>query len=134
VTSERAFPAVALSVRGAREFVTETLADTHTDLDDLRLMVSELATNVIQHALSSFQLAIHETQTEICVEITDYGAGRPTLMPISPDASRGRGLALVNLLSTQWGVRGESERGKTVWFTVGIQGANGNSNGNSGMT
>lgn len=116
------FPAVALSVRDAREFVTETLPDNRSDLDDLRLMVSELATNVIKHALSSFHLAVHHTQTEICVEITDYGENRPTLMPVSADASYGWGLQLVNMLSTQWGIRNQSERGKTVWFSVDVPG------------
>jgi anti-sigma regulatory factor (Ser/Thr protein kinase) len=120
VTSERAFPAVAPSVRDARDFVTETLADTPTSLDDLRLMVSELATNVIKHTPSSFHLAVHQTQTEICVEVTDHGCGRPTLLPVNAASSHGRGLQLVSMLSTQWGVRGESEPGKTVWFTVAL--------------
>jgi anti-sigma regulatory factor (Ser/Thr protein kinase) len=117
VTSERAFPAVALSVRQARDFVTETLADCSTSLDDVRLMVSELATNAIQHALTGFLVTIRHAPTEICVALTDYGDGRPTLLPTNAAVAHGRGLALVNTLSTQWGVTGEAPPGKTVWFS-----------------
>ncbi len=122
VTRERAFPAVAPSVREARDFVTETLADAPASLQDVRLMVSELATNAIQHALTGFLVTIRRTQTEICVGLTDYGNGRPTLLPMTSAVSNGRGLALVNMLATQWGVIAEAQRGKTVWFTSALGG------------
>lgn len=123
MTRERAFPAAAPSVREARDFVIETLAGSPISLEDVRLMVSELATNAIQHALTGFVVTIRRTQTEICVELTDYGNGHPTLLPMTSAVSNGRGLALVDMLSAQWGVTGEAQRGKTVWFTSALRAA-----------
>jgi anti-sigma regulatory factor (Ser/Thr protein kinase) len=83
-------------------------------------MVSELATNAIQHALTGFLVTIRRTQTEIRVELTDYGNGRPALLPMTSAVANGRGLALVNMLATHWGVTAETQPGKTVWFTSAL--------------
>jgi anti-sigma regulatory factor (Ser/Thr protein kinase) len=115
----RAFPAVALSVADARGFAVQALADLPVDvLEDIRLMVSELASNAIEHAMSSFQVTIHRSRQEIRVEVTDSGAGTPAMRSPGPDVVKGRGLQIVNLVSTQWGVQQESDSAKTVWFTL----------------
>jgi anti-sigma regulatory factor (Ser/Thr protein kinase) len=123
MTGDRTFPAVAPSVSAARSFVAESLAGSPLDLlDDVQLMVSELTTNVIRHALTSFRVAIHHSRKEILVEVTDYGGGIPTMRSVRPDAPDGRGLQIVDMLSTRWGVDGESDSGKTVWFTRDLAG------------
>ena len=115
----RAFPAVELSVADARGFAVQALADIPTDvLEDIRLMVSELASNAIEHAMSSFHLTIHRSRQEIRVEVTDYGAGTPAMRSPGPDVVKGRGLQIANMVSTQWGVEQESDSAKTVWFTL----------------
>jgi anti-sigma regulatory factor (Ser/Thr protein kinase) len=125
LTIGRAFPAAARSVREARDFATAALSGTPAEARaDVGLMVSELTTNALQHALSSFRLTVDQTPSEICVEVADYGTGSPRLQSVGPDAPYGRGLQIVNLLSTQWGVRDESEFGKTVWFTVALAAEN----------
>lgn len=122
----RTFPAVASSVADARGLVVRALADIPADvLEDIRLMVSELASNAIEHAMSSFELTIYRRRQEIRVEVTDYGGGTPAMRSPGPGVVKGRGLQIVNMVSTQWGVQQESESAKTVWFTLEFAPADG---------
>ncbi len=115
----RTFPATASSVTDARSFAAHALADTPTDVvDDIRLMVSELASNAIEHAIASFELSIQRSRQEIRVEVTDSGRGTPAMRTPQPDALTGRGLQIVNMVSTRWGVEQKSDSAKTVWFTL----------------
>lgn len=124
VKHRRRFPAIAASVRAARGFVDEALPDGFRQTsDDVALMVSELASNVVQHALSSFDLAVCGTPRELMVEVTDFGDGIPAMASPSPDATQGRGLRIVDMLSTRWGVSGGPGSGKTVWFVLALPGA-----------
>jgi anti-sigma regulatory factor (Ser/Thr protein kinase) len=114
----RTFPAVAPSVADARRFAVQALPDIPADVvQDIRLMVSELASNAIEHAMSGFQLTIYRSRREIRVEVTDYGGGTPAMRATGPGALRARGLQIVNTISTRWGVDQESDSTKTVWFT-----------------
>lgn len=88
-------------------------------------MVSELASNAIKHAMTSFHLAIHRSRHEVRVEVTDYGAGTPTMRSPGSDALNGRGLKIVSMLATRWGVEHEPDAAKTVWFTCEVAAAPG---------
>lgn len=113
----RTFPSVAVSVADARRFAVQALADLPADVvEDVRLMVSELASNAIEHAMTSFHVVIHRSRREIRVEVTDSGGGTPAMRPTGPDALKGRGLQIVNMVSTRWGVEQASDAAKTVWF------------------
>ena len=102
----------------ARGFVRETLSEqTQEVVDAVELMACELATNCVQHAKTDFELAIHEDQDEIRVEVSDAGRGRPTLRSPTSQESSGRGLRIVQALSNAWGVV-PGEDGTRVWFTV----------------
>ena len=115
----RTFPAIPSSVHDARGFAADALPEIpDVTLDEIRLMVSELASNAIEHAPTSFDLTIHRTTEEVRVEVCDHGAGTPAMRSVGPDAVRGRGLEIVAMLSTHWGVQQESDSAKTVWFTV----------------
>jgi anti-sigma regulatory factor (Ser/Thr protein kinase) len=117
--SVRTFPPVASSVAAARSLVAEALAGIPADVvEDIRLMVSELASNAIEHAVSGYRLTISRSRQEIRVEVTDGGGGTPAMRSPGPDALKGHGLQIVNALSTNWGVDRESDSAKTVWFTV----------------
>ena len=119
MNQSRRFPAIPLSVRAARHFTTRALTDSPADTTSaVELMVSELATNAIEHVMTSFFLTIHTTPQEIRIEVTDYGAGTPAIRPAGADALRGRGLQIVDMLSTHWGVTRTSDAAKTVWFTL----------------
>ncbi|MEA2145385.1 MAG: hypothetical protein QOG59_972, partial [Solirubrobacteraceae bacterium] len=95
------------------------LADLSADaLDEVRLMVSEPASNAVEHVTTDFHVTVHRSTREIRVEVADSGTGTPTMRSVGPDAPRGRGLAIVDMLSTRWGVHQESGSAKTVWFTL----------------
>jgi anti-sigma regulatory factor (Ser/Thr protein kinase) len=117
----RSFPAVAQSVPAARRFAVHALADSSAPtLEAVELMVSELATNCIRHEHASFHIAILRTSSEIRIEVTDSGAGTPTMRSPGPHEPSGRGLQIVDMLSKQWGVVPETPSGKTVWFTIDV--------------
>jgi anti-sigma regulatory factor (Ser/Thr protein kinase) len=117
---QRAFPCRRESVKLARRFARETLGDEPADtLEAVELMVSELATNCVQHARSDFEIAIELSPGEIRVEARDGGGGgQPTRRSPSPREPTGRGLLVVEALSDAWGVERRAD-GKTVWFSLG---------------
>jgi anti-sigma regulatory factor (Ser/Thr protein kinase) len=119
VTRARRFPADPKSVTAARRFATDALVDDAVDIcQAVELMVSELATNCVRHAHTSFRLAITRTDEEIRVEVTDDGGGSPQMQSPRPDEPSGRGLRIVDMLSKRWGITRGASPGKTVWFTV----------------
>ena len=118
MTSARRFPCRAESVAAARRFIRDVLQGRPRELvEAAELMTSELATNCVRHAHSDFELAIHDSREEIRVEVSDSGQGQPTLRSPTPQEHSGRGLLIVEELSTSWGVI-PSPNGKLVWFTL----------------
>jgi anti-sigma regulatory factor (Ser/Thr protein kinase) len=118
VTSARRFPCRAESVAAARRFIRDVLQGRPRELvEAAELMTSELATNCVRHAHSDFELAIHDSRDEIRVEVSDNGQGHPTLRSPTPQEHSGRGLLIVEELSTSWGTI-PSPNGKLVWFTL----------------
>jgi two-component sensor histidine kinase len=91
-----------------RQFVRD-LEWSEDDESDMRLslLVSELATNAVLHARTSFAVRVTMTAKAIRVSVTDHSFLHPT----------GRGLHLVDSLSDRWGVLLEPP-GKTVWFEL----------------
>ena len=99
------------------------LADLESQLEtsvafDVRLLVSELVTNSVQHAQvaaeDSIVLAVSFTDRCVRVEVRDDGPGfEPPSAPPPEDADAGWGLFLVEQLADAWGVEG-----KTVWFEI----------------
>jgi anti-sigma regulatory factor (Ser/Thr protein kinase) len=119
VTRTRHFPRRPESVVAARRFVTEALGQIDAQARDaVELMVSELATNAVQHARTAFDLTIRCARGEVRVEVTDSSGGTPAMRSPAPDEPSGRGLQIVNMLSQEWGVERGAGSGKTVWFTI----------------
>ncbi len=117
----RTFPAIPQSVHAARRFATDALAGLPPEpLEAAELMVSELATNCIRHERMSFYVTISRSPLEIRVEVTDSGSGVPTMRSPGPNDPSGRGLQIVDMLSTQWGIEPEVPAGKTVWFSLAL--------------
>jgi anti-sigma regulatory factor (Ser/Thr protein kinase) len=117
VTQSASFPYDLRSVPAARRFVREQLGGCPAEtVEAAELLVSELATNSIRHAVSGFDVAVRSGR-EIRIEVTDAGGARPRLLTPRPTDPSGRGLRIVEGLSEKWGV--SSRRGsKTVWFTL----------------
>jgi anti-sigma regulatory factor (Ser/Thr protein kinase) len=106
----RGFVADALSAWGCREAAEIAC-----------LLTSEIVTNAVQHAAGPLRLGMHKTASEITVEVSDHSPGRPQVRPVDLTAEAGRGMLLVDALSTAWGTRATGED-KTVWFTLALAG------------
>jgi anti-sigma regulatory factor (Ser/Thr protein kinase) len=110
------------SARKARRVVLEALlAAGRPELSDsATLLVSELVTNAIQHARTHIEVIVNATRTGVYVGGSDASAQLPARRDSGPRATTGRGLAMVELVATHYGVETHDEGGKTVWFEIGI--------------
>jgi len=116
VVLRRSFEPASESVGEARRFVKEALGEDRDDRDLVALLVSELSTNAVKHARTSFDVEISVQEQCVRVEVSD-GSPFVALLPGTSLQSNqgGRGLLLVDRLAAQWGCR-PSAAGKTVWF------------------
>ena len=115
-------PSDPSAVPAARRFTSQAITQSggHGDLlDKTQLLVTELTTNAVLHARSPIRLSVTPGPDRVRVEVRDDDP-RPLAAPSRPDpeSERGRGLWLVDAISTSWGVN-SNEKGKTVWFEVG---------------
>jgi PAS domain S-box-containing protein len=97
----------------------------------MALMLSELATNAVQHAATEFEVAITlgalaegtDGARWVRVAVSDEAPGYPAPEEPAADAPRGRGLLIVESLADAWGVEVQRGRpGKTVWFASRVSG------------
>ncbi|WP_199439720.1 ATP-binding protein [Umezawaea beigongshangensis] len=101
-----------------RAWVRDLLADLHSDVvADAELVVTELAANACEHAEGprSLRLIRRSDEPVVDVEVDDASPDalpRPGLSTLGD--FRGRGLLMVETMSTSWGVRQHPGR-KTVW-------------------
>ncbi|HVE45797.1 MAG TPA: response regulator [Acidimicrobiales bacterium] len=107
------------SSAAARRFVEETLRRWECDdlLDTVNLLVSELVTNSVVHADSAAEVAVLLKPHAIRIEVADRGQAALAVQEADETATSGRGLALVEALSSSWGVV-PGHDGNTVWFEV----------------
>ncbi|MCF3133914.1 ATP-binding protein [Streptomyces olivochromogenes] len=115
------------SVGLARRRVRDHLADWgHRSgdpaLEDVVLLVSELATNVVRHGPlleREFEVAVTALADGSClVEVSDEGRHEPRLRLVRDGDETGRGLHLVAAVAAAWGVWSRGGHGKTVWALV----------------
>ncbi|MEV8430390.1 ATP-binding protein [Streptomyces chartreusis] len=89
----------------------------HNVIDDARVCVSELVSNVINHVGSgtpaTLAVAMRDTHLRIAVYDPDTRT-LPTLTNTGCDAEAGRGLALINAIAVRWGVELHVDR-KATW-------------------
>ena len=91
------------------------------EVDDLCLVTSELATNAVVHARTSFGVVVGLMDHSIVVEVTDGSDVLPVLERYPSRCESGRGLLLVDALSQRWGAD-LVPAGKTVWAVLGLGG------------
>ncbi|MEU3249571.1 ATP-binding protein [Streptomyces sp. NPDC006997] len=115
------FPAHPASVRRARHAVAESLPDVLRPhlADDLKLLTSELVTNAIRHGTCGkdgdlVELVLWPADGHYWLAVSDPGTGKPVLTHPDADSESGRGLLLVENLSTAWTVRPRPKRGTSV--------------------
>jgi anti-sigma regulatory factor (Ser/Thr protein kinase) len=114
----RSFEPRAHEVRAARHFVMATLEDWDLVQQDVPLLVSELATNAVLHARSDFSVTVVAREDRIRVEVFDRNTRLPSPAAVPAEAYSGRGLMILQGLSSAWGVEAHAGEGKTVWFEV----------------
>jgi anti-sigma regulatory factor (Ser/Thr protein kinase) len=125
-------PPLAESARRARDFTREALLGWGMgNLDEAVLVVSELVTNALRHAVLSGQwmpgehpitLILLRRDAYLLCMISDPVSSGPVL--VSPDtaAEGGRGLQIVESCSVRWGWEPTSA-GKVVWALLGLAGS-----------
>jgi anti-sigma regulatory factor (Ser/Thr protein kinase) len=101
----------------ARRF-TEGVLGEHDRLDDVLVVVSELASNAVRHARSGFTLSIDGDEDRIRIQVTDRGGGWPVAVEVRVmPCHGGMGLKLVDALADRWGAV-EHPPGKLVWAEI----------------
>lgn len=139
-----ALPGRYEAVRGARSFTRSTLAQWGLDdrFDDVSLVVSELVTNALRHALpddarsavasepeAPVRLHLMRWSTRLVCAVRDPSEDRPggsfapERMDENCDLESGRGLFLVDSYSDSWGWHPLAGRltGKVVWALFLLQ-------------
>ncbi|MEV6104546.1 ATP-binding protein [Streptomyces sp. NPDC051940] len=124
-------PSEPVSVTTARRYAVRTLgewglADGTDVADTVRLIVSELATNAIQHTLGqspTFTLdLILERDEELRIGVTDSHPRWPRRLPAAVQQDNGRGMAIIRILVAESGgrltVTPTPDGGKTIWIAM----------------
>ncbi len=115
------------SPRLAREFVALHLIEHGLGslLEDVQLVASELTTNAVVHAGTSFTVGLQARSDTVVLTVQDGSPSRPPSVVASVMDSSGRGLAIVALISHDWGLIEHREAGKSIWasFTIRVDGS-----------
>ena len=104
----------------ARTFARDVLStwEERDALEVVTLLVSELVTNAVLHAGSKVEVVVKHRGPCLRVEVADESPVLPGVRDFDADATTGRGLTLVELMASDWGVEPCDEGGKLVWFEV----------------
>jgi hypothetical protein len=117
------------SVGSARRHARATLRDWRLDglTDTVELLVSEVITNAVHASAdradrpsppraSWLRCWLTSDRDRVLIQVWDGDRGTPARRRADPDAEAGRGLLLVESLSTRWGWYAPAGlRGKVVW-------------------
>lgn len=116
--SKREFQPEPVSAPAARKFVLDA-GWSRDNEENMRLatVVSEVVTNAILHARTTFCVSVTVEETAIRVDVRDGSADIPVLKLYDPTAATGRGLQIIDAMADRWGVSMQPS-GKSVWFEM----------------
>jgi DNA-binding NarL/FixJ family response regulator len=105
--------------RLARRFVRRALErwKGKSEVDLVELLVSELVTNSLVHARSDVEVSVTVDSQLARVSVFDSSLEPPVRRAPGADNASGRGLLMLDALSSGWGVD-LTPRGKSVWFEI----------------
>jgi anti-sigma regulatory factor (Ser/Thr protein kinase) len=104
-----------------------------TRIETAELVVSELSTNAIKATgimtdspgygeltggLNAICVSLHVIDSRAVIEVWDSSHRPPHIEDADPDDESGRGLFLVEALTTRWGFRWPESGGKVVWAEI----------------
>ncbi|WP_149203712.1 ATP-binding protein [Actinotalea subterranea] len=119
-------PGQRQSVAIGRHWVVRTSAEhgvTGMANQVVELLSSELLANAVLHGAegSAIGVQLRRTAEALRVSVSDAGASTPVVLHREPSAPNGRGMAIVEAMSSRWGVDEHDEGGKTVWFELDLE-------------
>jgi anti-sigma regulatory factor (Ser/Thr protein kinase) len=118
----------ATLVHGARHFTMATLArwGVTERCDDIVIVVCELLTNAIRHALpgpggtqatEAIRLGLVQPGNCVICAVADPSPALPVARQPDDGAETGRGLHVITALSDHWGYSTPGDSGKVLWAT-----------------
>lgn len=113
-------PMDAAASRRARAFLDQAHCPAHGArvLQRARLLLSEVVTNAVRHGSPPITTDLERPGTEgMHVLVTDSAPGAPVVRKVDLESTDGRGMALVDLLPSHWGVE-PGQASKAVWFQL----------------
>lgn len=124
-------PSDPASVAAARRYVADVLGswgldDAGETADAVRLIVSELATNAVQHTFGqspTFTVDVRlDRDEQLRIGVTDSHPRWPQRLPAAVQQDNGRGMVIIRYLAAEAGgrlsVTPTEEGGKTVWIRL----------------
>ncbi|MFD9606550.1 ATP-binding protein [Streptomyces sp. NBC_01224] len=124
-------PSDPVSVSSARRYVARVLTEWGLAIDtefadSIRLIVSELATNAVQHTFGqspTFTVDLRlEREEQLHLGVTDSHPRRPRRLPAAVQQDNGRGMVIIRCLAKECGgrltVTPTADGGKTVWIAL----------------
>ena len=122
VDAQLEVPAERSAPRAVRHWVMRAIADAGiggSANQVVELLTGELVSNAVVHGPTdgTVTVRVRVDRSVVRVLVSDSGGGTPTVGHPEPTAASGRGLALVEALSSDSGTSSRPG-GKTVWFEV----------------
>ncbi|MBT2529683.1 ATP-binding protein [Streptomyces sp. ISL-99] len=124
-------PSEPASVSAARRYVAEILGEWGMPpgsdaADTVRLIVSELATNAVQHTFGqspTFTVDVQlDRDEQLRIGVTDSHPRWPKRLPAAVQQDNGRGIVIIRCLTAECGgrvsVQPTRQGGKTVWIEL----------------
>jgi two-component sensor histidine kinase len=108
--------APAQARRAVHDFAT---AVAPTSARTAELLASELVTNAVTHGRGDVRVVMEYDADGLAVTVSDDEPAVPEVADGASSTVGGRGLRLVEVLSSAWGVEPDRRgRGKGVWFRL----------------
>jgi hypothetical protein len=111
---------VPTASRMARDFVSRTLLDWSLaqGIAAACLVVSELVTNGLRHAVTDMDLTLARHGGVVRLSLRDRSPEQLREQVLDVESDHGRGLAIVAACSRTWGVLPAADGGKLVWAVL----------------
>ncbi len=118
VDASARFEGMASDVAAIRRFLRGSMLGADEDLvDTVVLLASEVASNVVLHARTDFEVSVKWSLDGAWVGVRDGNSRLPQTCMVPADATSGRGLHIIGALASGWGTE-RRPNGKLVWFEV----------------